>query len=131
MAIDLALIVMVVAFALTGAFWAAMLAFWATGALRSVRDPVFHAWLNQGLEPRTRATINSMAGQADAVGQAVGGPALGVISVGAGVPAALVVSGLLRAPSMLLYLRAVRRGSVGTLAPEAVAPRLELDLDEA
>ena len=89
---------------------------WMVGALRSVRQPIFDAWLNQGLDPKTRATINSMGSQSDAVGQAAGGPALGLIG-NASVPFALVVSGLLRLPSLLLYARAIKRGTVGTIAP--------------
>jgi DHA3 family tetracycline resistance protein-like MFS transporter len=125
--VDLILILGVVAFGLMGSFWPALIAFWIVGALRSVREPVFEAWLNQGLEPATRATLNSLGGQADAVGQAAGGPALGVVATRVSVPGALVVSGLLRAPALLLYLRAIRRGSVGTLAPDEVAADLTIE----
>ena len=114
--IDVLLIVGVVAFGLSGEFWLAVLTMWTVGALRSVREPIFSAWINQGLDPKTRATINSMGSQSDAVGQAAGGPMLGLIG-NASVPIALVVSGLLRLPSLLLYARAIKRGTVGTVAP--------------
>jgi uncharacterized membrane protein len=97
---------------------------WISFGLRSVRDPIFDAWVNQGLDPATRATINSMGSQADAIGQAAGGPALGFIG-NASVPAALVVSGVLRLPALLLYARAIRRGSVGTVAPADEAIEIE------
>lgn len=126
-AIDVLLVVSVIVFALTGEFWVAIGAAWVVGGLRSVRDPVFTAWINQGLDPKTRATINSVGGQADAIGQAAGGPALGAIAGGVGVPFAIVVSGLLRLPSLLLYRRAIRRGSVGTLAPDQIEPALRLE----
>src|SRR6185295_2534520 len=103
--IDIALIAAVVMFGLAGVFWLALLTMWAAFALRSVREPIFDAWVNQGLDPATRATINSMGSQSDAIGQAAGGPALGVIG-NVSVPAALVVSGLLRLPALLLYARA-------------------------
>ena len=103
-------------FGLSGAFWLAVLTMWMVGALRGVREPIFSAWINQGLDPKTRATINSMGSQSDAVGQAAGGPMLGLIG-NASVPIALVVSGLLRLPSLLLYARAIKRGTVGTVAP--------------
>jgi DHA3 family tetracycline resistance protein-like MFS transporter len=122
--IDLALIASVVAFGLAGAFWLALLTMWAAFGLRSVREPIFDAWVNQGLDPATRATINSMGSQADAVGQAAGGPALGIVG-NASVPAALVVSGLLRLPALLLYARAIRRGTVGTVAPADETIELE------
>jgi hypothetical protein len=47
------------------------------------------------------------------------------------VPAALVVSGLLRLPALALYARAIRRGSVGTLAPDEIPEELVLDEVEA
>jgi DHA3 family tetracycline resistance protein-like MFS transporter len=123
-AIDVALIVATVAFALSGAFWPALITMWVAGGLRSVRAPVFDAWINQGLDPASRATINSLGSQADAIGQAAGGPVLGLIG-NRSVPAALVVSGLLRAPALLLYKRAITRGSVGTAEPADETLRLE------
>jgi MFS transporter, DHA3 family, tetracycline resistance protein len=114
--IDVVLIASVVLFGVTNVFPVALAAVWVAGAMRGVRQPIFTAWINQGLDPATRATINSMGTQSDAVGQALGGPALGVIG-NRSVPAALVVSGLLRAPALLLYARAVKRGTVGTVAP--------------
>ena len=127
MGIDALLLVSAVTFAFVGTFWAAAAMFLMVGLLRSLRDPVFTAWINQGLEPGTRATINSMGSQADAVGQAAGGPALGLIATRVSTPAALATSALLSAPALLLYLRAIRRGSVGTLTPDQMEARLELD----
>ncbi|MFL5790270.1 MAG: MFS transporter [Actinomycetota bacterium] len=114
--IDLVLIAGVVLFGLAGAFWLALAMMWLVFGVRSVREPIFDAWVNQGLDPSTRATINSMGSQSDAVGQAAGGPVLGLIG-NASVPAALIVSGLLRLPVLLLYARAIKRGTVGTVRP--------------
>ena len=127
MGIDALLIVSVVVFGLAGQFWMALLAFWVVGALRTVRDPVFTAWINQGLDPKTRATINSMGSQADAVGQAAGGPVLGLVATKVSTPAALVTSGLLSLPAIGLYIRAIRRGSVGTLKPEEMESEIRID----
>lgn len=80
-----------------------------------------------GLDPKTRATINSVGGQADAVGQAAGGPALGAIAGGLGVPIAIVASAALQLPTLLLYRRAIRKGTVGTLAPDEIDPVLDLE----
>jgi DHA3 family tetracycline resistance protein-like MFS transporter len=125
--VDLALIATVVVFALVGEFWAAAGAFWLVGALRSVREPIFTAWINQGLDPATRATINSLGAQADAIGQAGGGPVLGLIARRGSVPAAVIVSGLLRAPALVLYALAIRRGSIGTVRPDEMDPELEIE----
>ncbi len=127
--IDVLLVLAVVAFAVAHLFWVAIASAWIVGGLRSVRDPVFTAWINQGLDPKTRATINSVGGQADAVGQAAGGPVLGAIAGGIGVPIAIAVSAFLRLPSLLLYRRAIEKGSVGTLAPDEMEPTLDLDDD--
>jgi MFS transporter, DHA3 family, tetracycline resistance protein len=124
--IDVALVVAVVVFGLTSAFWVAVSAFWIVGGLRSAREPIYTSWINQGLDARTRATINSMGTQADAVGQAAGGPMLGFVG-NRSVPLALVLSGLLRVPALLLYARAVRRGTVGTLPPEAIEEELIIE----
>jgi DHA3 family tetracycline resistance protein-like MFS transporter len=125
--IDVLLIGSVVAFGLSRAFGLAIAAFWLVGALRSVREPIFTAWVNQGLESSTRATINSMASQADAIGQTAGGPVLGLIARRVSVPSSLVTSGLLRAPTLLLYVVAMSRGSVGTAAPAEMEPELQVD----
>lgn len=125
--VDAALIVSVVAFALVGGFWPALATFWIVGTLRSVREPMFTAWLNQGLDPATRATINSVGGQSDAIGQAAGGPGIGMIARSISVPTALIVSGVLRLPALFLYARAIRRGTVGTLEAERMDDELYLD----
>ena len=72
--------------------------------------------MNQGLDPATRATVNSMTTQVHAVGEASAGPVLGAMG-NRSVPLALAVSGVLRLPALLLYRRAIRRGTVGTTAP--------------
>ena len=126
--VDLLLVAGVVVFGLTGSFWLALVSFWLVAALRSAREPIFTAWINQGLDPATRATINSMGGQADAIGQTAGGPVLGLIG-NASVPWALVTSGLLRLPSLALYVRAVKRGTVGTIPAEQMDEELNLTED--
>ncbi len=129
--VDLVLVLSVVAFAVVASFWWALAAFWIVGTLRSVREPVFTAWINQGLDAKTRATINSVGSQSDAIGQAAGGPGIGLVARSISVPAALVVSGLLRLPALFLYARAIRRGSVGTLGPDEIDEELHLEDEPA
>ena len=124
--VDVLLIASVVGFALVGSFWWAAILFWIVGGLRSLRAPVFTAWIDQGLDPATRATINSMGGQADAVGQAMAGPAVGGVASAVSVPWALSFAGLLRLPILILYLRAIRRGTVGTLPPDEMDQEIDL-----
>lgn len=107
--IEVLLVASVVVFGLAHGFWLALGAFWIVSLLREVREPVFTAWLNRGLEPSTRATVNSMAGQMDAIGQIAGGPAIGWAAVAWGVPAAIVIAGVIRLPSLSLFARVLRR----------------------
>jgi DHA3 family tetracycline resistance protein-like MFS transporter len=51
----------------------------------------------------------SVGGQADAVGQIVGGPAVGAIG-NLSIRAALVASALILSPVLPLYVLAIRRG---------------------
>jgi DHA3 family tetracycline resistance protein-like MFS transporter len=74
--------------------------------LRSVRDPLASAWVNQKLDSETRATIHSMTGQVDAVGQMAGGPSVGLVARFLSVAAAITSSALLLAPAMFLVNRA-------------------------
>ncbi len=73
---------------------------------RSVSNPLYSGWVNQKLDPQTRATVHSMAGQVDAFGQIAGGPSVGLIAKFLSVVAAITTSGLLLLPAMLLVGRA-------------------------
>ena len=76
--------------------------------LRNVQIPLQTAWVNQKLDSQVRATVHSMFGQVDAIGQTLGGPLVAVIaSVGSAV-ASLVTSGLLLLPALLFVSRANR-----------------------
>jgi MFS transporter, DHA3 family, tetracycline resistance protein len=104
------LVAAIVSFGLAVGFVFATAAYLATDLFRSLANPLYAAWLNRGLEPSTRATVLSMAGQADALGQLTGGPALGVIATAAGIRAGLVAGAAFLVPAVLLYARAVRHG---------------------
>jgi hypothetical protein len=100
----------IVAFGVVAGFALAAAAFLVTDLLRGLANPLYAAWLNRGLEPSTRATVLSMAGQADALGQLTGGPALGLIATAGGIRAGLVAGAAFLVPAVLLYGRAVRHG---------------------
>src|SRR5436190_10332784 len=55
-----------------------------------------------------RATVNSIANQADAIGETAGGPIVGVIGKAVSLPAALATSSLFLLPTFGLYARAAR-----------------------
>jgi hypothetical protein len=75
--------------------------------------------LNQNIRSEVRATVLSMNGQADALGQVAGGPAIGAIGSAFSIRAALVLSGLLITPALALYTRTFKpRGAQPTLVPQ-------------
>ncbi|MBL8091901.1 MAG: MFS transporter [Anaerolineales bacterium] len=73
--------------------------------LRDVRSPLHTAWVNQKLDSQTRATIHSMSGQVDSIGQIAGGSS-GLVARYLSVKAAIMFSGLLLTPAMFLVSRA-------------------------
>ena len=73
--------------------------------------PLWSIWLNQQItDSSVRATVLSITGQADAVGQAAGGPVLGAIGNVWGIRAALATGALVLTPALGLYARALRHG---------------------
>lgn len=112
------LVVSLAVFALTRSFPLALAMLWVIDPLRDVKAPLYTAWVNQRLEPRVRATVNSMAGQADALGQILGGPALGLLAERVSVGAAILVAALLLAPGLALFARTLR---LRALAPAEAA----------
>jgi len=75
-------------------------------ALRDVHIPLQTAWINQKLDSKVRATVHSMFGQVDAIGQVVGGPIVAVIAAIASAVASLVTSSLLLSPALFFIRRA-------------------------
>jgi MFS transporter, DHA3 family, tetracycline resistance protein len=73
---------------------------------RSVSDPLYGGWVNQKLDPQTRATVHSMTGQVDAFGQIAGGPSMALVARVSSVIAAIATSGFLLLPAMFLVGRA-------------------------
>lgn len=106
----------VVGFALFGALWPMLITMWVRDSARAVGSPIQAAWLNRNVEPRTRATTLSLTSQADAIGQVVGGPPLGVLANRTSVPVALIASAGFLAPTAIVFSRLrvgrAHRGSV-------------------
>ncbi|MBZ9750578.1 MFS transporter [Deinococcus sp. HMF7604] len=94
------------AFALAPGFGWAAGALLIHGVLRGLYSPLYAAWLNQGLPPGSRATINSFASQADALGQVSCGPLFGLAGNLWGVRAALALAAFVRLPTLPLLSRA-------------------------
>jgi DHA3 family tetracycline resistance protein-like MFS transporter len=98
-------------YALTSVAAVAIVALLSVFLIRLVVGPLWTIWLNQQItESSVRATVFSITGQADAVGQAVGGPVLGAIGNVWSIRAALSVGALVLTPALGLYARALRHG---------------------
>lgn len=100
---------LVLALANLDGFPAVLVCFWLVGALRSVYGPVMTAWLNRLFPERGRATLFSMYGQADAVGQVAGGPVIGFIARTVSIGFALSVSALALLPTLALFSGMAKR----------------------
>jgi DHA3 family tetracycline resistance protein-like MFS transporter len=103
------MIVSVLAFALAGNFYLAVIAFLGFGVFRTVNQPVYTTWLTQNIDARVRATVISMSGQVDAFGQIVGGPPVGYIGSAFSLRAALVAVSVILSPVLLLLTYASRK----------------------
>jgi MFS transporter, DHA3 family, tetracycline resistance protein len=102
-------VVAALGFALAGSFTLAIAALWLLGLGRSLVYPVYATWLNRSItDSSVRATVNSIANQADAIGQTAGGPLVGAIGKLVSLPAALITSALFLTPVLGLYGRAAR-----------------------
>jgi DHA3 family tetracycline resistance protein-like MFS transporter len=75
-------------------------------ALRDIHIPLHTAWINQKLDSKVRATVHSMFGQVDAIGQMLGGPVVAVIAAFGSAVASLVTSSLLLTPALFFITRA-------------------------
>lgn len=94
-------------FALANNFYFALAAYWCASAMREVLISLYAIWLTRNSEPRIRATIISMFGQIDAIGQIAGGPGVGYIGTIISIRAALLTTSVILAPATLFLIRAL------------------------
>ena len=96
-----------IGFALSPLFLLSLGLYLSTNVLRHIAEPLQTAWVNQKLDSKVRATIHSMFGQVDAIGQVLGGPIVAAIAAAAGSAViSLLTSGLLLTPAMFFVGRA-------------------------
>ena len=94
-------------FAFSPALGVSVLAVTLVDITRNVMAPLYNAWINQRLDSDTRATVISMSGQVDAIGQISSGPVAAFISLWS-IQAAITVASLLLLPALPLIGRANR-----------------------
>lgn len=95
-------------FGLARTFGLALAAYLLIALMRRVYEPLYMAWLSRHSPAEVRATVISLAGQVDAIGQVGGGPLFGLIANGVSTGAAIVIAGLTLIPALPLYRLALR-----------------------
>ncbi len=95
-------------FALTGSTWLAIGGLLGVFFARNMAGPLYDTWLTEQItDSSVRATVFSISGQANAIGQAGGGPVLGVLGNVRGIRSALAAGALAIAPALGFYGRAI------------------------
>jgi DHA3 family tetracycline resistance protein-like MFS transporter len=98
-------------FAFAWSPWVGVLGILGVFLARNLASPLYTIWLNEQItDSRVRATVFSIGGQGDAIGQAAGGPVLGVIGNVWGLRAALAAGAAAIVPAIGLYGRAITHG---------------------
>ena len=98
----------IVALGLTGELGVAILARWSAAGLSSISAPLLDTWLARNTPSEVRATVFSAISQGDALGQVLGGPAIGAIGSWVSLRAAMLASAVLLLPGLLVINRAGR-----------------------
>lgn len=110
----------IVVLGLAGGIVVGLLGFWLYNLTRQLTQPVAMTWLNRNIaDSRVRATVISATGQADAIGQAGGGPLVGALGNVLGIRLAVLASAAVLAPALALHTRALRHDG---REPELVEP---------
>jgi DHA3 family tetracycline resistance protein-like MFS transporter len=79
--------------------------------MRKANYPLYDTWLNKSIEEsEIRATILSIIGQVNSIGQIAGGPIIGFIALKTSVSLGIVITGLLVIPIILLYTYVISKG---------------------
>jgi DHA3 family tetracycline resistance protein-like MFS transporter len=95
-----------IGFALSSLLLLSLCLYLSIDVLRDIAGPLQTAWVNQKLDSKIRATVHSMFGQVDAIGQMLGGPIVAVIAAVSSAVASLVTSSLLLTPALFFVSRA-------------------------
>lgn len=98
------IVVAMIGFAISPLLFLTLCLYLTIDVLRDVHTPLQTAWVNQKLDPQTRATVHSMTGQVDSIGQIAGGSSAFVARYFSAA-AAIMTSGFLLGPALALIRR--------------------------
>lgn len=111
-------VVSIIGFALARQFALALFTFFLFTTAKGPSSSLEQVWTNQNLDTNVRATLFSLRGQVNALAQIVGGPVLGLIATGVSSRIAIIVTGIVLAPTLLLYAWTLRSDKVVTVPVE-------------
>lgn len=115
--LNLVYIAATVAFAVAGNFALAVMFLVTHSAISTPGYVLQETWLNRSItDSSVRATVLSMSGQCNAMGQWIAGPLIGLLGSATTLPAAVAATGLVRTPISLLF------GVAGRAEDRAAAP---------
>jgi len=97
------MVVSMAGFALARPFWLAAGLMLLFDTLRDLTFPLSQAFVNHYIDSKVRATVLSMTGQIDAIGQMGGGPIIGAVGRLASIPAAILTAAAILLPSVPLF----------------------------
>jgi MFS transporter, DHA3 family, tetracycline resistance protein len=95
-----------IGFAVSSLLALAVISMLTVDILRGISGPLQTTWINQKLDSSTRATVHSMFGQVDAIGQVTSGPTIGLIANALSVKLAVSISAILLSPALFFIRRA-------------------------
>ncbi len=90
---------------LSGSLEVTLGAVWLRVVVGVVMQPLYDTWLILSIPSRVRATVISMSSQLDRIGQVVVGPGVGALGNAFGTRLAIVTTGFLLLPNLILYAR--------------------------
>ncbi|GAA3605333.1 MFS transporter [Microlunatus ginsengisoli] len=110
-----------IGFGLTGHFWLAVVLYLVVVILRESVEPLVSVWLVSTTTSATRATVFSIQSQADALGQIVGGPPIGLVAQRRGLGVGISAAGVFILPAVVLFALAARRSPVASMPDDDAA----------
>ncbi|WP_291576695.1 MFS transporter [Clostridium sp. UBA4548] len=101
---SLIIMLSLIGFSLTKNLYIALILFWIISIARSITSPLLDTMLSNIItDNNIRATIFSVRGQVDSIGQILGGPIVGSFGVIYSIRTALLISAILLSPVLLIY----------------------------
>lgn len=113
------IILALVGFSLINNLYVVLALFWVIGIMRSISGPLLNTWLNSLItNSNIRATVFSVRGQLDSIGQIGGGPFVGFIGNMFSIRIALFSCAIILSPILYIYFLVIRKKNVLNLMNE-------------